>query len=87
MKDAVAALGEALSLCPRSAEGWRLAGTLSIARFDFGGAASAAAALRRLDPAHPFAVFLEAQRRGTKVRICHPLGYPFWIEADRVKAA
>lgn len=32
------------------------------------------------------AVFLEAQRRGTKVRICHPLGYPFWIEADRVKA-
>ena len=61
MKDAVAALGEALSLCPRSAEGWRLAGTLSIARFDFGGAASAAAALRRLDPAHPFAVFLEVQ--------------------------
>lgn len=32
------------------------------------------------------AVFLEAQPRGTKVRICHPLGYPFWIEADRVKA-
>jgi predicted Zn-dependent protease len=61
MKDAVGALGEALALCPRSAEGWRLAGTLAIARFDFGGAASAAAALRRLDPAHPFAAFLEVQ--------------------------
>ncbi|MFM1804514.1 MAG: hypothetical protein RL136_1393 [Planctomycetota bacterium] len=61
MNDAVKALAEALALQPRSAEAWRLAGTISIARFDFTGAANAAAALRRLDPYHPVACFLEAQ--------------------------
>ena len=31
--------------------------------------------------------FLQAERRGTKVQIRRPLGLPFWVEADRVKAA
>lgn len=57
--DAVKALTEGLALCPRSADGWRLAGELAIARFDFGGAANAVKALRRIDASHPFAVFLE----------------------------
>ena len=60
MKDAAAALGEALGLCPRSADGWRLAGEIAIAQFNFDGATSAAAALRRLDPMHPYAAFLDA---------------------------
>ncbi|MEY5061730.1 MAG: hypothetical protein RIS45_1651 [Planctomycetota bacterium] len=61
MGDAMKALFEALTLCPRSAEGWRLAGESAIARFDFTGGANAAIALRRLDPAHPFAAFVETR--------------------------
>jgi len=61
MDDAVRALFEALSLCPRSAEGWRLAAEIAIARFDFAGGANAAIALRRLDPAHPLAAFVDVR--------------------------
>ena len=61
MGDAMKALFEALTLCPRSAEGWRLAGESAIARFDFTGGANAAIALRRLDPTHPFAAFVETR--------------------------
>jgi cellulose synthase operon protein C len=59
VRDALQTLGEAMALNPRSAEGWRLAGTLAVDRFDFAGAANAAAALRRLDAAHPLAAFVE----------------------------
>ncbi len=60
MVDAMKALAEALALCPRNADGWRLAGEVSIARFDFAGAANAIAALRRLDAEHPYAACVEA---------------------------
>lgn len=61
MDDALKALFEALTLCPRSADGWRLAGEIAITRFDFTGGANAATALRRLDPMHPFAAFLDVR--------------------------
>jgi len=59
MRDAGAALSETLGLCPRSAEAWRLAGEIALMRFDFASAANASRALRRLDPFHPFAAFLD----------------------------
>jgi len=61
VSDAVKALGEALSLHPRSPGAWRLAGDIALGRFDFAGATNAINALRRLDPAHPDAVFLEVR--------------------------
>ncbi len=59
VSDAVKALGETLALHPRNAEAWRLAGEIAIARFDFTGAANAAAALRRIESAHPLAALLD----------------------------
>lgn len=61
VREAVAALGEALALNPRSAAAWFLAGTLALDRFDFTGAANAARALRRIDAAHPDAAILDAR--------------------------
>ncbi len=61
VREAVAALGEALALNPRSAAAWFLAGTVALDRFDFAGAANAARALRRIDPAHPDAAILDAR--------------------------
>jgi tetratricopeptide (TPR) repeat protein len=61
MSDALHALDEALSLSPRNADAWRLAGELALARFEFTGATNAATALRRLDPDHPFAAFLDVR--------------------------
>ena len=58
--EAMAALSEALSLHPRAAEAWRLAGALALVRFDFDGAARAASALRRLDPEHADAAIIDA---------------------------
>jgi tetratricopeptide (TPR) repeat protein len=60
-REAVEALGEALSLHPRSAEAWLLAGRIALDRFDFLGAANAVRALRRIDPAHAFAAVLETR--------------------------
>lgn len=57
------ALSETLSLSPRSAEAWYLLGGLALDGFDFVGAARAAAALRRIDPMHHLAAFLEARIR------------------------
>ena len=62
VKDAaINAMGESLGLSPRASRAWRLAGELALEQFDFEGAARAIAALRRIAPAHPYAVFLEAR--------------------------
>ena len=57
------ALQEALGLSPRSADEWYALGQLALGGFDFVGAERAAAALRRIDPVHPYAAFLLAQAR------------------------
>ncbi len=62
-EQAAAALEETLGLSPRNAEAWYLLGRLALGGFDFVGAGRAASALRRLDPSHPLAAFLEAQSR------------------------
>jgi len=59
--DALKALSEALSLCPRDASCWRLLGDIALDRFDFTGAANASKALRRLDPVHPHAAMLDCR--------------------------
>ena len=61
--EAAKALSETLSLSPRSAEAWYLLGGLALDGFDFVGAARAVAALRRIDPLHHLAAFLEARIR------------------------
>lgn len=58
--EAVTALLQGLSQNPRSSEAWLLLGKFALARFDFEGAARAAAALRRLSPRHPWADLLDA---------------------------
>lgn len=55
---AVAALHETLALNPRCAEAWAMLGGIAVDSFDFDGAASAARALRRLNPEHPYAAML-----------------------------
>jgi len=59
--EAITALLQGLSQNPRSSEAWLLLGRFALARFDFDGAARAAAALRRLSPTHPWADLLDAQ--------------------------
>jgi cellulose synthase operon protein C len=61
--EAAAALQETLAFAPRSAEAWYLLGQLALGGFDFVGAGRAAAALRRIDPTHPSAAFLDVQAR------------------------
>lgn len=64
--EAVAALHETLALNPRCAAAWYMLGEVAISRFDFGGAATASAALRRLNRAHPLADLLDAQSQLTQ---------------------
>jgi lipopolysaccharide biosynthesis regulator YciM len=65
-QEAVAALHETLGLNPRCAPAWFMLGEAAIARFDFAGGSTAAAALRRLNRAHPLADLLEAQSQLTQ---------------------
>lgn len=59
--EAINALHEALALNPRSSDAWALLGQVALARFDFEGARTAAAALRRINPSHPLADCLLAE--------------------------
>jgi predicted Zn-dependent protease len=61
--EAAKALQETLALAPRSADAWYELGQLALGGFDFVGATRAAAALRRIDPMHPYAAFLEVRAR------------------------
>ena len=61
--EAAKALQETLQLSPRSADAWYELGRLALGGFDFVGAARVSAALRRIDPMHPFAAFLDVQAR------------------------
>lgn len=61
--EAVAALHEALSLNPRSADAWFMLGTVALSRFDFTSADNAVEALRRLNDQHPLADLLAAESR------------------------
>ncbi|MBX3373260.1 MAG: tetratricopeptide repeat protein [Phycisphaeraceae bacterium] len=60
---AAQALHQAMALHPRCSAGWRALGRLAIESFDFDGAQRAIAALRRLDPDHPYALLLQAEQR------------------------
>lgn len=60
-EEAEAALREALSLNPRAAAAWRFIGRAAVDRFDFDGMERAAARLREIDAAHPWADLLEAR--------------------------
>ncbi|MEY3142011.1 MAG: hypothetical protein RLY21_504 [Planctomycetota bacterium] len=61
--EAAKALQETLGLAPRSADAWHELGQLALGGFDFVGATRAAAALRRIDPMHPYAAFLDVRAR------------------------
>lgn len=61
--EAAKALQETLELAPRSADAWYELGQLALGGFDFVGASRAAAALRRIDPMHPYAAFLDVRAR------------------------
>lgn len=60
-EEAGAALVEAISLHPRLARAWGLAGRVALDRFDFDSAEKAARALRAIDPGHPLAALLDAR--------------------------
>jgi cellulose synthase operon protein C len=59
--EGVTALHETLSLNPRCSQAWYDLGRVAMQRFDFASAATAAAALRRLNPQHPLADLLDAE--------------------------
>ncbi len=59
--EGVTALHQALSLNPRCSEAWYDLGRQALSRFDFASAATAAAALRRLNPQHPLADLLDVE--------------------------
>lgn len=59
--EGITALHEALDLNPRASVAWSLLGLTALERFDFAGASTAAAALRRINPAHPLADILLAE--------------------------
>lgn len=65
-QEGLTALFETLTLNPRCAEAWYLLGTVALDRFDFDGANTAAAALRRLTPKHPLADLLMIESRLTQ---------------------
>ncbi len=58
----VPALWQALALDPRSSRAWFGLGEMALNNFDFESAARAAERLRLLNPAHPLADLLDAQR-------------------------
>lgn len=60
-EEAGAALVEAISLHPRLARAWGLAGRVALERFDFDSAEKAARTLRSIDPEHPLAALLDAR--------------------------
>lgn len=59
--DAGQALWDVLELNPRCSDAWYLLGQLGVRIFDFDAAATAAAALRRIQPGHPLADLLDAE--------------------------
>ena len=61
-KEGVPALQQALQLDPRSSVAWYQLGRAALDAFDFDSAGRAADAMRRLNPAHPLADLLDAER-------------------------
>ncbi len=61
-KEGVPALQQALQLDPRSSMAWYQLGRAALDAFDFDSAGRAADAMRRLNPVHPLADLLDAER-------------------------